>query len=164
MFAFVLYSSFLLLVKIRPGSWNKRECTLYSEDQRWTPSLPWNKVFFIRVNLYNLELLNLATNIPVVLQSSTIKMWDKSFKGFMRTERHKNKQRLKLHIYIDKLYRRCPRPPAPSQSLPTPSPRAWLCWPRSIRNLKFLFKTQVFICLSVSIYLSKGAEHSIEPD
>ena len=41
---------------------------------------------FIVVNLYNLELLNLAKNIPVVLQSSTIKMWDKSVKGFMSNE------------------------------------------------------------------------------
>ena len=43
-----------------------------------------NKVLFIRVNL---ELLNLALNIHVVLQSSSIKIGGKSVKRFLSYDR-----------------------------------------------------------------------------
>ena len=45
--------------------------------------LHWNKNVFIRVNLFSLELLSQAKNIPVVLQSFFIKMLGKSVKGFL---------------------------------------------------------------------------------
>ena len=60
---------------------NTEITTLYI-NKFGNPALSGYKVFFERVNLFNKELLNHAKNLPVVLTSSSVKIWGKSLKGF----------------------------------------------------------------------------------
>ena len=57
------------------------------------PALPGNKT--LKVNPLNLEFLNQAKNVPVVLPSSPIKIQGKSANGFISYDRT-DKQRLPL--------------------------------------------------------------------
>ena len=62
----------------------------------WTLTiLPGNKIFAIKVDPLNLESRNQAKNIPLAFPSSPIKIWGKSFQGFLsyyRTNKQTNKQ------------------------------------------------------------------------
>ena len=61
------------------------------------------KSFFIRLNFFNLELLTQDKNIPVVLQSSTIKILGLSIKGFLsydQTYKQTNKDYHFIYICI----------------------------------------------------------------
>ena len=69
----------------------------------WETRFAWNLNFSKKksTNSINLELLNLAKNIPVVLPSSFIKIWSKLPKGFLsyyRTNKHTDKQWLQLYV------------------------------------------------------------------
>ena len=68
-----------------------------------------NQTFSIKVNQLNLEIFNRAKNIPVGLQSSTIKILGKSVKGstsFDRTNKQTT-QRLLLYIHTSLRTQRC---------------------------------------------------------
>ena len=61
----------------------KNKQTNRRTNRDYYPALSYNKIFSISVNLLILQFLNIAKNIPVVLQSSPIKIWGKSVKGFL---------------------------------------------------------------------------------
>ena len=49
----------------------------------WNPALSGLSTFPIKVNQLLLTMFKLSSNIPVVLQSSQFKHWDKSIQGFL---------------------------------------------------------------------------------
>ena len=68
-----------------------------------------NQTFSIKVNQLNLEIFNRAKNIPVGLQSSTIKILGKSVKGSTSFDRtiKQTTQRLLLYIHTSLRTQRC---------------------------------------------------------
>ena len=61
----------------------------------------WTKLYFLKVNPFNLEFLIQDKNLPIVIPSSQIKIWGKSVKGFMSYDRTKKQTDKQGFIYTD---------------------------------------------------------------
>ena len=81
--------------------WEPSAAKVTKSYSRRLPALEWiyreTKIFAIKIDPLNLESQNKAKNIPGVLPSYQIKIWDKSVKGFPSYDRT-NKQRLQLYV------------------------------------------------------------------